>query len=234
MRHLAVICGVLAVALTALPVHSQTGNPIVVENKQPGTGEWQIPTNGYQLADDYTNQIKGYASAVSVNTTEALSFFVTVTPVQTFTIAYYRMGWYGGLGGRLMLRTPVLDGVTQPGCPTVDAATLLVACNWTSSYTLAVPASWTSGIYLAVLSSAQGYQNYVPFVVRDDARPASLLYQQPVNTYQAYNNWGGTSLYTYSSNSGVRAYKVSFDRPYALDGSGDYFAWEMYTVRSLS
>src|SRR5258708_2846079 len=159
MRHLAVICGVLAVALTALPVHSQTGNPIVVENKQPGTGEWQIPTNGYQLADDYTNQIKGYASAVSVNTSESLSFLVTVTPVQTFTIAYYRMGWYGGLGGRLMLRTPVLTGVTQPGCPTVDAATMLIACNWTSSYTLAVPARWTS----AVLSSAQGYQNYVPF-----------------------------------------------------------------------
>src|SRR5258708_22242217 len=98
MRHLAVICGVLAVALTALPVHSQTGNPIVVENKQPGTGEWQIPTNGYQLADDYTNQIKGYASAVSVNTTEALSFLFTVTPAQTVTIAYYRMGSFSGHG----------------------------------------------------------------------------------------------------------------------------------------
>src|SRR5258708_12838196 len=143
MRHLAVICGVLAVALTALPVHSQTGNPIVVENKQPGTGEWQIPTNGYQLADDYTNQIKGYASAVSVNTTEALSFFVTVTPVQTFTIPYYRMGWYGGLGGGLMLRTPRLKGAPRPGGPTAHAPPLLIARQCTPHPTLPLPAPCT-------------------------------------------------------------------------------------------
>src|SRR5260370_33059088 len=104
MRHLAVICGVLAVALTALPVRSQTGNPIVIENQQPGNGEWQIPTNGYQLADDYSNQIKAYASAVSVNTRGALSFFVTVTPVQTFTIAYFPMGWNSGPRGRRLVR----------------------------------------------------------------------------------------------------------------------------------
>src|SRR5258708_12700636 len=106
MRQLAVICGVLAVALTALPVHSQTGNPIVVENQQPGSGEWQIPTNGYQLADDYTNQIKGYASAVSVNTSESLSFLFTLTPVQTFTIPSYRMGWNAELTGLLTLPPP--------------------------------------------------------------------------------------------------------------------------------
>ncbi len=33
----------------------------------------------------------------------------------------------------------------------------------------------TDGIYLAVLTNAQGYQNYVRFVVRDDARLASHL-----------------------------------------------------------
>jgi hypothetical protein len=220
-------------ALTALPVRSQTSNPIVIENHQPGTGEWQIPTAGSRLANDTNNQIKGYTSAVSVTKGASLAFFVTVNAPQTFTIAFYRMGWYGGLGGRLMLRTAAIAGVQQPACPTVDGATMLVACNWTSSYALTVPASWTDGIYLAVLSNAQGYQNYVPFVVRDDARQASLLYQQPVNTYQAYNNWGGTSLYTFNSSSGVRGYKVSFDRPYMLDGSADYFGWEIYTVQWL-
>jgi hypothetical protein len=88
-------------------------------------------------------------------------------------------------------------------------------------------------VYLAVLSNAQGYQNYVPFLVRDDTRQAGLLYQQPVNTYQAYNSWGGKSLYTYNSANGVRAYKVSFDRPYEGDGSGDYFGWEVYLVQWL-
>src|SRR6185295_14178191 len=75
--------------------------------------------------------------------------------------------------------------------------------------------------------------NYVPFVVRNDARTAGLLYQQPVNTYQAYNSWGGKSLYSFNSTGSARAYKVSFDRPYSGDGSGDYFGWEVYTVQWL-
>ncbi|HEX5415421.1 MAG TPA: N,N-dimethylformamidase beta subunit family domain-containing protein, partial [Chloroflexota bacterium] len=69
------------------------------------------------------------------------------------------------------------------------------------------------------------------FVVRDDGRTASLLYQNSVNTYEAYNNWGGYSLYSYNSSGGNRAYKVSFDRPYRADGSGDYFGWEVYFVQ---
>jgi N,N-dimethylformamidase beta subunit-like protein/concanavalin A-like lectin/glucanase superfamily protein len=218
---------------TTTPTTTAGANPIVTENQQPGTDQWQIPTAGFQVADDTVNQIKGYASATSANKGGSLSFAVTVTPVQTFTIAFYRMGWYGGLGGRLILQTAPISGMTQGPCPTVDTTTMLMACTWTSSYTLAVPTNWTDGVYLAVLSSAQGYQNYVPFVVRDDARQASLLYQQPVNTYQAYNSWGGKSLYTFNSSGSKRAYKVSFDRPYEGDGSADYFGWEVYTVQWL-
>src|SRR5207253_1303544 len=157
----------------------------------------------------------------------------TVAPVQSFTIAFYRMGWYGGLGGRLMLQTGAISGMHNPVCPVVDASTLLIACNWAPSYTLTVPTSWTDGVYLAVLSSSTGYQNYVPFVVRDDSRQAGVLYQQPTNTYEAYNNWGGKSLYTFNSTGSTRAYKVSYDRPYAADGSADYFGWEVYTVQWL-
>jgi hypothetical protein len=218
-------------APTSTPIAGQ--NPIVTENQQAGTDQWQIPTAGFQVADDNANQVKGYASAPSANKGGSLSFFVTVTPVQTFTITFYRMGWYGGLGGRLIMQTAPISGMTQGPCPTVDTATMLIACTWSSSYTLAVPTGWTDGAYLAVLSNAQGYQNYVPFVVRDDARQASFLYQQPVNTYQAYNNWGGRSLYTFNSSGSRRAYKVSFDRPYAADGSADYFGWEVYTVQWL-
>src|SRR6266852_8848065 len=186
---LLVIAATVAASFGAGPALSQTAgptsNPIVIENQQPGTDQWQIPTTGYQQSDDTNNQIKGYASATSANKGGSLSFSVTVNPAQTFTIAFYRMGWYGGLGGRLMLQTGAIAGVRQPACPTVDGTTRLMVCNWTPSYTLTVPTSWTDGVYLAVLSNAQGYQNYVPLVERDDARQAGLLYQQPVNTYQA-------------------------------------------------
>jgi hypothetical protein len=60
-------------------------------------------------------------------------------------------------------------------------------------------------------------------VVRADETAADILYQIPITTYQAYNNWGGKSLYDF--NSVVhRANKVSYDRPYASwSGAGFFF-----------
>src|SRR4030081_527334 len=199
--------------LTTLPTLSQSGNPIVIENQQSGTNQWSIPNNGYSLSDDTSNQIKGYASATSVNKGGALGISATVNPAQSFTIAFYRMGWYSGLGGRLLMTTGAIAGVHRAACPIVDTSTNLRVCNWTPSYTLTVPTTWTDGVYLAVLSNAQGFQTYVPFVVRDDNPQAALLYQQPIDTYEAYNSWGGKSLYDFNSSGGAHAFKVSFDRP---------------------
>jgi hypothetical protein len=236
LRHGLLLLAIVGGLIGVMSLTAQTGivraasNPIVTENQQPGTDAWIIPDTGDTQADDVANQVKGYASASSVNVGGALTFYVTVNPSQTFTIDFYRLGYYAGLGGRLMQSVGPLTGVQQPACPVTDAATHLVACSWSAGYTLNVPATWTDGIYFAVLTNANHYQNYVPFVVRNDQRTAALLYQESVNTYQAYNNWGGYSLYSYNSQGGVPAYKVSFDRPYADDGSGDYFGWEVYMV----
>jgi chitodextrinase len=231
-----------AAAALAPPTAAAADNPIVAENLQPGTQDWQIPWGS--AADDTTKQIKGYASAVSVNKGENITFYVSVSTPQTYTIDVYRIGWYQGLGGRLMAHAGPLSGVRQATCPT-DATTGLIECRWTPSYTLTTQNSWTSGIYFALLTNAQGYRNYIVFTVRDDNRVADLLYQQPVTTYQAYNNYPndgltGKSLLDYKSYgantvTGSRAAaKVSFDRPYANNGSGDDFiAYEIEFVRWL-
>jgi N,N-dimethylformamidase beta subunit-like, C-terminal/Malectin domain/Abnormal spindle-like microcephaly-assoc'd, ASPM-SPD-2-Hydin len=218
-------------------------NPIVVENQQPGSTGWQIGGTGFQIANDASKQIKGYASATSINKGGSLDLFVTVNPAQTFTIDVYRLGWYGGTGGRLMQHIGPLDGISQPECP-VDATTGLIACPWSASHSLEVPTSWTSGVYLAMLTSASNYQNYLSFVVRDDTRSAALLYQRAVTTDQAYNNYPndnqtGKSLYNYNSFGAItvggspRAVKVSFDRPYADAGSGQLLRWEVYFLHWL-
>src|SRR5881392_1180492 len=201
-------------------------NPIVIENQQPGTSQWFISKKG----TDAVGQIKGYAAATSVNKGGSITFHVSTNPAQTYTIDVYRIGWYQGLGGRLMQHVGPLNGVQQPTCPT-DATTGMIECHWTPAYTLATQTSWTSGVYLALLTNSQNYQNYIIFVVRDDGRAASLLYQQPVTTYQAYNDYPwdiktGKSLYAYNSygantiSGGPNAVKVSFDRPYLWDGTG--------------
>ena len=97
-----------------------------------------------------------------------------------------------------------------------------------------------SGIYLAKLTAGVSRkQQYIVFAVRDDARPTDLLMAQAVTTYQAYNPWGGKSLYgTIGSRTDLvnRARKVSFDRPYYGDetyGMGQLRSWELPMLRWL-
>src|SRR2546430_13950389 len=149
---------------TSAPVSVTVVNasPIVLENQQPGSGNWQMRLSSFQPADDTVKQIKGYASATSVNKGESITFHVTVTPAQSYTMDVYRMGWYQGLLGRLMQSIGPLQGVAQPACP-VDAGTGLIECDWTASYTLTVPTPWTSGRFLGGVTNVPGYPNSVAF-----------------------------------------------------------------------
>jgi hypothetical protein len=222
-------------------------NPITAENALPGTNAWRI---NLTPSDDVAKQIKGYASTTSVNKGDTITLFVTVNPAQTFSLDVYRMGYYQGLGARLMLHDSV-SGISQPAC-TVDPATGMASCAWTAGYQLPIPSTWTTGVYLVKLTNSQQFQNYLTFVVRDDGSTSDLLYQQSVTTYQAYNNYPndvpsgstlpatGKSLYDYNSSSNLtgagttRAVKVSFDRPYSNDdGAGDFLDWELYFIRWL-
>jgi len=220
---------VLASFLPALA--SAQSNPIVIENQQPGTGNWEIEWGS--AGDDIGHQVKGYASATSVNKGESVNLHISVKPAGAYSIDVYRMGWYQGNGGRLMQHIGPLNGSPQATCPT-NATTGLIECAWPVSYTLNTQTSWTSGVYLLVLTNAQNLKNYVTFVVRDDARSAALLFQQPVTTYQAYNDYPynestGKSLYAFNSygantvGGSKGAVKVSFDRPY--NGDGDANVW---------
>ena len=135
------------------------------------------------------------------------------TPGQ-YTIDVYRLGYYGGTGGRLITSSGVLNGVAQSG-PTIDPTTRLVEYNWNTSYNLLVGNDWTSGLYVAKLTDlATGKQSQVDFTVRDDNRPAALGFQSSVANYQAYNSFGGYSSYGFNSIGGQAAFKVSFDRPF--------------------
>jgi N,N-dimethylformamidase beta subunit-like protein len=243
MMHLARIflVAVLAFPAFAITIPAATAlaadNPIVAENGRTGSTGWRMTGPS---SNDATGQIKGYASRASVRQGESITLNVSVNPAQTYTVNVFRMGWYGGAGGRLRYTSGTLDGVTQPECPP-DPTTGMIACAWAPGVTLSVPADWTTGVYLALLTNADGYQNYVMFTVRDD-RPAAFLYQQAVITDQAYNNWPddgrtGKSLYGYNSYGAntiagdTRAVKVSFDRPYTGNGSGLFFQWDIYLIR---
>ncbi|MEN3364165.1 MAG: hypothetical protein V7606_1439 [Burkholderiales bacterium] len=204
------------------------------------TADWLIADQDYAA----NREIEGYASATSVNRGDSISLYVNTTD-PNYTISVYRIGWYGGQGGRQVAGPIRRNGVRQP-IPTADATTGLVECDWDDPYVLSIaadpsdPTDWASGIYLAKLTGSSGKQSYVIFAVRDDARNSALLFQSSVITYAAYNNWGGHSLYSVDSTGGKQAFKVSFNRPYrnpqrpsSGKGAGDFLSWEIHMLRFL-
>jgi len=139
------------------------------------------------------------------------------------------MGWYGGLGGRRVMG-PIQGDGTRQIVPTPDPSTGLVDCDWTNPFTLMTEDNWISGVYLAKLTEATSRrQSYIIFVVRDDEASSHYVLKLPVTTYQAYNFWGGKSLYSngsgaqlpWGSSPGTAAVKVSFNRPCAASTNFD-------------
>src|SRR6185295_12147076 len=125
---------------------------------------------------------------------------------------------YGGRGARFIATIPTIAGQSQPNCLS-DGATGLVDCgNWAESTSWTVPATAVSGIYIAKLvRESGGGSSHVVFVVRDDDGHSDLLFQTSDTTWQAYNQYGGNSLYV-GSPAG-RAYKVSYNRPITTRGT---------------
>lgn len=219
----------VAAGLRMVQAVPQTSNPIVEENNRTGTTDWQ-------LNNPATNrEIEGYASATSVNRGGTLLLFVN-TSASSYSIEVFRMGWYDGAGARRVFGPVSATGTSQV-IATPDGYGM-VDNNWVNPYSLTLdtsgdPENWPTGVYVARLTtSGSGKQSYILFVVRDDSRAPDLLYQLPVTTYQAYNNWGGKSLYDFNSTSNAPAYKVSFNRPYARStnlaaaygmGAGEFF-----------
>jgi hypothetical protein len=247
----AALFAVLVSQILRSATHSQVpaapkSNVIVTENENLGTSRWQIPEG-----EGSTTQIQAYASATSISPGQRLTFYVSTQIEGTdYSIGFYRLGWYGGLGGRLMSFQDNLVGHAQGyydssthqliNCTSchVDPQTGLIEANWKPSYTLTVPSDWTTGVYLAKLTDANHMQTYVPFDVRGNAHSTYVLVT-PDTTSEAYNNWGGSSLYEYQSNNVLTGglsmgEKVSFDRPYVPAFGANYvLLYELNTIRWL-
>ncbi len=157
------------------------------------------------------------------------------------SVEWYRLGWYGGAGARL-LRTD--HGVTlrRQHPATVDKTTGLIEAGWTPVLETTAPAGVKSGMLLAVIRDASGTSvANAPVVLRPDAtdpRRAPVLFVSAASTWQAYNQWGGADLYgnyghhIIRATQNHRAAQVSFDRPYYLDsGSGYLRRWELQFIR---
>src|SRR5215831_13089220 len=221
-------------AAAADPCGPPVTSVIACENTQPGDppGDWQVSGAG-----DPT--IQGFATQMSVNVGQTESFKIS-TPATSYHIDILRVGYYQGNGARKVasnVQPSASLPQSQPACQNDTAPTGLIDCgNWAVSASWAVPANAVSGLYLAhLVRNDTGGSSLIPFVVRDDSSHSGILVQTDDETWQAYNSYGGNSLYTCSVNcpppsvvSYTGASKVSYNRPWhtALDDDGH--SWFMY------
>lgn len=103
--------------------------------------------------------------------------------------------------------------------------------TWTESVQLDT-ASWPGGSYLLRLVGDNGAEWLVPLVLRDRDTSGKLMLVVPDTTLQAYNTWGGRSVYTGPGGFADRSRAVSYSRPYDKDaGSGWYLGLAQPVVR---
>jgi hypothetical protein len=193
-------------------------NAIEAENCLAGNprSEWDVAGSG-------DARLQGFATDISVNRGQTVSFKVSTTAT-AYRIDIYRLGYYQGNGARLVATIPnaVTAKTSQPACVNQMSTTGLVDCgNWSVSATWTVPANAVSGIYVARLVGEAGGvgASHIVFVVRQDGGTSALFFQTSDTTWHAYNRYGGTSLYGGTGPGGGlsgagRACKVSYNRPF--------------------
>ena len=230
--------GVIATSAAAGEDKSRPGeNPVSRENAKPGTEDWHL-----ERVEKDTSPIQGYASKQSVAAGETIELKISTNPVSRFKIEIFRNGYYGGKGARKVHEIGPLQGKTQPVPKPTQGDKRIIECLWETAVELAIPGHWVSGVYLARLTTIPEqdrkdfFQNYIIFIVKDD-RPCDLLVQCSDNTWQAYNVWGGGSLYRHPKGNQRSFGHVSFDRPYGKypqgfmpnpqsTGSGEWLCFE--------
>jgi putative cell wall-binding protein len=183
-------------------------------------GDWSVGIPG-------GNQLQGYSDKTSYLPGETAQLFIN--SANGYYIEVYRMGYYDGKGAQLKGSYGKFPAIVQTA--TVNNETM--SANWTNAVDLGIPSNWESGMYLAKIIDSNFKESYIPFVVKDP-NPSGMGLVISTNTYQAYNDWGGKSLYSYNSSDGIPSVKVSFNRPYTDGyGSGQFFSYEYNMIRWL-
>jgi hypothetical protein len=184
------------------------------------------------LADEYQAEapslyIEGYADRLSYQAGEKVRLHISTTaPKWSLEIARV------GVKTETVLTKNDIAGSAHP----VPANASSHGCRWPSTLDFPVPETWRSGYYEATLRGSDNGGEFTGrgrrtaeaklfFIVRP-ARPGSdtkVLLQLTTNTYNAYNNWGGHSLYAFHARNKLQGTRVSFDRPLA----GLFRQWEL-------
>lgn len=187
----------------------------------PVAAQWQLTDPGAEHA------IEGFADRVSVHPGEPVRLFVSTTAA-SFSVTAFRIGDYPPTGGAQVWTSAPQTGRQQPAAVTQQPRSTVLA-PWQPSLTVET-SGWPPGDYLFRLDAASGAQQFIPLTLATPDNTGRIVIVNAVTTWQAYNRWGGFSLYLGANGSSVdRSRAVSFDRPYQardMQGAGDFLIFE--------
>ena len=139
------------------------------------------------------------------------------------SISVIRLGWYNGSGGREYWSTKKFL-LKQQDPPVLTGLLRTVETKWKPTVEFKIEKNWTPGFYLVVTKNRKNkIEAIAPLIIRSKLHDSTLALMHSTLTWQAYNNFGGYSLYrglgdSDESRINNRSRTVSFDRPYS--GSG--------------
>ena len=183
------------------------------EHEPRGTDAWRIirPAAG---------RIAAYTTRTSAPPGARVGLKVS-TRAKRYRVSAYRLGVYPGGTGALIWRSRFLAGQEQPAPVLSPVETRTVVAPWRRSLTFDTT-GWEPGFYVLELRTWLGWETAVPYVVSSLSAVGTVALVAPVTTWQAYNAWGGYSLYAGPAGD-RRSWAVSYDRPYNLmTGANDY------------
>ena len=212
---LALVALIAAPAL-ATPARAQScsqldANWVATENARPGNASWSsgIPM---RFSADYSrrkniDRIEGYFDLTSLRCGESTQ--INLVGSEQATVEIYRMGYYKGLGARLIEKKKITSG-----------------WNFTATK------KYLPGQYLFKLIAFKRSSSFIPLVISNTNPPSEMTFISSVLTWQSYNQWGGYSLYKGPDGQReTRDSEVSFLRPYDGDGSGQFQYMEFPIIK---
>ncbi|MGB0580286.1 MAG: N,N-dimethylformamidase beta subunit family domain-containing protein [Limisphaerales bacterium] len=175
--------------------------------------------------------IEGYTDQLSFVPGNEVGFHVSTTAAK-YSVEIVRLG----AKEETVHRQSGIKGAAHP----IPEKASSHGCGWPVSYRWKIPADLQSGYYHVKLNVTDRGGKFVHrntrtaagscfFVVRSahPGKNTKILLQLSANTYNAYNNWGGLSLYGYHGRANVQGHRVSFDRP----SRSQFGNWELHFVR---
>ncbi len=175
--------------------------------------------------------VEGYTGGLSYEPGEEVAFHVS-TSASRYSVEILRLG----VKDEVVHREDSIAGAEYP----IPEKASSHGCGWPVSWKWKIPEKLRSGYYHVKLRVTDRGGKFVHrntrtaegscyFVVRaaNPGRDTKILLQLCANTYNAYNNWGGLSLYGYHGRANVQGHRVSFDRP----PRSQFGSWELHFVR---